>query len=50
MAIREINQADFEEVVLKSNKPVLVDCNATGCGPCRMLKPTLEDGRVDRWH
>ena len=43
MAIQEIKSADFEEVVLKSDKPVLVDFNATWCGPCRMLKPILED-------
>ena len=43
MSIREITSADFEEVVLKSEKPVLVDFNATWCGPCRMLKPTLEE-------
>ena len=42
MAIQEITAADFEEVVLKSEKPVLVDFNATWCGTCRMLKPTLE--------
>ncbi len=48
MAIREINQADFEEVVLKSEKPVLVDFNATWCGPCRMLKPSLEQVAQER--
>ena len=43
MAIHEITAADFEDVVLKSEKPVLVDFNATWCGPCRMLKPILEE-------
>jgi len=48
MAIREITSADFEQVVLKSEKPVLVDFNATWCGPCRMLKPTLDQLAAER--
>ena len=41
--IKEINASRFDNEVLKSNVPVLVDFNASWCGPCRMLKPLLED-------
>ena len=39
----QITDASFDEVVLKSDKPVLVDFWATWCGSCRMLDPVIEE-------
>jgi|TARA_B100001059_G_C17494803_1_gene408144 thioredoxin 1 len=39
----EITDANFDELVLKSSKPVLVDFWAEWCGPCRMLGPIVQE-------
>ena len=42
MAI-EISDANFDKLVLQSDKPVMVDFWAAWCGPCRMVGPIIEE-------
>ena len=46
--LKKIKENEFENEVLKNNKPVIVDFFATWCGPCQMLMPVLKEISEER--
>ena len=43
MSVLNLNEKNFEEEALKSEKPVLIDFWASWCGPCKMMSPVIDE-------
>ena len=48
MSVITVNKDNFEEEVVKCDKPVLIDFFAVWCGPCRMLSPIVDEIAEER--
>ena len=46
--VSELTDATFDEAVLASDRPILVDFTASWCGPCKMIAPVLEELSVEQ--
>lgn len=43
MSVLKISSENYEQEVLKSDKPVIIDFYADWCGPCRMMSPIIDE-------